>query len=259
MQTFGLSWQITRDAVRRWRGARRQGLSAADVAAAVGVSRATLGRGRRSGITPSPARPPPMDACPGRGGSADARRLPDVGQGQDRRPAPTPRARGEREHHGPHPQDVGGAGRDHAGPDPAPRRAASPQVPARSSNSTPSPSRHTPADTPSSSSPPMTPSPNGPAPRPGDAQPRTTPGASSTSSRPTCPSPSKPSRSMEAPGSRPTSRPNASAAASSCSNSRHARPSSTDTSSATTALGRHTSAQYLAKHPSEDTLPSHMS
>ena len=38
-------------------------------------------------------------------------------------------------------------------------------------------------------------------------------------------------------GSRPTSRPNASAAASTCSNSRHARPSSTDTSSATTAPG----------------------
>ena len=47
--------------------------------------------------------------------------------------------------------------------------------------------------------------PVGPAHRPGDAQPHTTPGASSTSSRPTCPSP--PSRSTEAPGSRPTSMP----------------------------------------------------
>ena len=64
MQTFGLPRQITRgaalasrlrdaerseasrrrDAVRRWQGARRQGLSAADAAAAVGVSRATLYR-----------------------------------------------------------------------------------------------------------------------------------------------------------------------------------------------------------------------
>ena len=49
--------------------------------------------------------------------------------------------------------------------------------------------------------------PVGPAPRPGDAQPHTTPGASSTSSRPTCPSPSKPFRSTEAPSSRPTSMP----------------------------------------------------
>ena len=44
MQTFGLPRQITCDAVRRWRGVRRQGLSAADAAAAVGVSRATLYR-----------------------------------------------------------------------------------------------------------------------------------------------------------------------------------------------------------------------
>ena len=36
--------QARRDAVRRWQGARRQGLSAADAAAAVGVSRATLYR-----------------------------------------------------------------------------------------------------------------------------------------------------------------------------------------------------------------------
>ena len=49
--------------------------------------------------------------------------------------------------------------------------------------------------------------PVGPAPRPRDAQPHTTPGASSTSSKSTCPSPSKPSRSTEAPSSRPTSMP----------------------------------------------------
>ena len=44
-------------------------------------------------------------------------------------------------------------------------------------------------------------------------------------------------RSMAAPRSRPISRPNASAAASTCSNSRHARPNATATSSATTAPG----------------------
>ena len=74
MQTFGLPRQITRgaalasrlcgaehgeaarrrDAVRRWRGARRQGLSATD--AALGVSRATLYR-RAAGAEPGSRRP----------------------------------------------------------------------------------------------------------------------------------------------------------------------------------------------------------
>ena len=64
MQTFGLPGHVTRgaalasrlrgaehseaarrrDAVRRWRGARRRGLGAANAAAALGVSRATLYR-----------------------------------------------------------------------------------------------------------------------------------------------------------------------------------------------------------------------
>ena len=142
-----------------------------------------------------------MDARPGRGGQGIASGLPDVGQGQDRRPAPTQRARGKREHHGPHPQDPDGARRGHPGPELAPLTdrappgasdhtpdacpgAASPQVPVRSSNATPPSSRHTPAGTPSSSAPPMTPSQSGPAPRLGAAPAHTMPSASSTSSRP---------------------------------------------------------------------------
>ena len=76
MQTFSLPRQITRgaalasrlcgaehgeaaqrrDAVHRWRGARRQGLSAADAAAALGVSRATLYRWA-AGAEPGSRRP----------------------------------------------------------------------------------------------------------------------------------------------------------------------------------------------------------
>ena len=57
MQTFSLPRQITRrDAVRRWRGARHQGLSAADAAAALGVSRATLYRWA-AGAEPGSRRP----------------------------------------------------------------------------------------------------------------------------------------------------------------------------------------------------------
>ena len=93
MQTFSLSRQITRgaalasrlcgaehgeaaqrrDAVHRWRGTRRQGLSAADAAAALGVSRATLYRWA-AGAEPDRAvpgacgapngRPPCPLACP---------------------------------------------------------------------------------------------------------------------------------------------------------------------------------------------------
>ena len=56
MQTFSLPGHVTRDAVRCWRGARRQGLSAADAAAALGVSRATLYR-RAAGAEPGSRRP----------------------------------------------------------------------------------------------------------------------------------------------------------------------------------------------------------
>ena len=251
MQTLGLPGHVTRDAVHRWRGApapgverrrcRRRGRRLARDAV-------PLGRGRRTGIAPSPARAAlPMDTRPGCGGPTDARGLPDVGQGQDRRPAPTRRARGQREHHRTHPQDADGAGCDHAGPDPAPQRAArrpapqasrqapaqGPQAPVRSSNSIPSPSRPTPAGPPSNSSPPMTPSQSGPAPRPGDAPPHTTPSASSTGSRPTCPSPAKPSRSMATPNSTP--------------------------SDCTRPLAEIPPVEYLAKHPAEETFPAHMS
>ena len=51
-----LPGHVTRDAVRRWRGARRQGSGAADAAAAVGVSRATLYRWA-AGAEPRSRRP----------------------------------------------------------------------------------------------------------------------------------------------------------------------------------------------------------
>ena len=48
MQVFGLPRHVTRGAaLKRWRRARDNGLSAADAAAAVGVSRATLYRWRK--------------------------------------------------------------------------------------------------------------------------------------------------------------------------------------------------------------------
>ena len=106
--------------------ARRQGLSAADAAVAVGVSRATPYRwakraepGSRRPRRPWRSRwtPAPVAAvqrvrgdCPQVGAH--------VGQGQDRHPAPTRRARDKREHRRAYPQDPDGPGRGH----PSPRR-----------------------------------------------------------------------------------------------------------------------------------------
>ena len=72
---------------------------------------------------------------------------------------------------------------------------------------------------PSSCSPPATPSPSGHVPKPAATPPHTTPNASSTGSSTTCPSPSRPLRSMAAPGSKPTASANAANAASTSSNS----------------------------------------
>ena len=146
MQTFGLPRQITRgaalasrlrdaerseaarrrDAVRRWQGARRQGLSAADAAAAVGVSRATLYRWAKRAEPRSrrPRRPrrsrwtPDLVAAVQRIRGDCPQVGAHVGQGQDRHPAPTRRARDKREHRRAYPQDPDGPGRGH----PSPRR-----------------------------------------------------------------------------------------------------------------------------------------
>ena len=96
---------------------------------------ASLGHGCRTEIA-QPAHPAPASLVGGAGGGrpGDTRRLPHVGQ--DRRPAPTPRARGKREHHRPHPQDPDGARRGHPGPELAPQRAARRPAP-RASRQTP--------------------------------------------------------------------------------------------------------------------------
>ena len=234
MQTFGLPRQMTRgDAVRRWQGARRQGLSAADAAAAVGVSRATLyrwakraeprsrrpRRPRRPRWTPAPvaAVQRVRGDCPQVGPMWGKARIAillrrdghETSESTVGRILKTSMERGAvtpaRAATGPAPPGAPGPT-----PDACPRDAK-PAPQARSSNSTPSPSPPTPAGPPSSGSPPATPSRSGPAPGPGAAPPHTTPrfagparphrghgpGPPSTSSRPACPFPHRAHRPVD--------------------------------------------------------------
>ena len=131
MQTFGLPRQITRGAAlasrprqrfeRRRRGPcrRRSEIAPLPVAEAGGPQ-------PPQAVLAPPAHPAParLVGSAGDGRPGDTRRLPDVGQGQDRRPAAAQRARGKREHHGPHPQDPDGARRGHPGPELAPQWTA---------------------------------------------------------------------------------------------------------------------------------------
>ena len=126
MQTFGLPRQITRgaalasrlggaerseaaprrDALERWRQARADGLTARAAANAVGVPRSTLYRWQRladrNRLDPCSRRPhtlrrPAWSAALVAAVQETRADLPHVGQGQDRRPAAAPRARGKRE------------------------------------------------------------------------------------------------------------------------------------------------------------------
>ena len=63
----------------------------------------------------APAR---LAANTARGGATDARRLPDMGQGQAGGLVAPQGLDGQREHRRPHPEDVEGPGRGHAGADP---------------------------------------------------------------------------------------------------------------------------------------------
>jgi hypothetical protein len=95
-----------RDAVERWVGARRDGLSAAKAARAVGVARTTLYRWSQrcefKSRRPHNLRAAPSSGAGGRGG-ASAPRLSDVGQGEDRPAGARDRLPGQRFDGGTHP------------------------------------------------------------------------------------------------------------------------------------------------------------
>ena len=217
----------------------------------------------------------------------------------------------QREHGRAHPQEADGPrrGRARCRPCAARRRVlpaahapmpgacpgdTDPQHPARSSSSTPLPSRSATDDPPSSSSPPAIPSPGGPAPRHGEAPPPTTqPRFLDKLPETTCPSPYAPSRSTAARSSRPgfetechrrgidlfelppgppnsTAMSSATTAHGAMSSTQHGNSRMTSTASTNgstpsrdefntfrphQALGGQTPAQYLAKTNSQRNLP----